>query len=224
MNSYVAGKTWKQEKYDHILKAGFDIFSERGIEAVQMTQVAQTAKVGRTTLFRYFPTKTDLVTAIAKRKWEEYIEWYDELKSEEEKEKLTGAEYLKFFIDSFLELYRSHKDMLRFNYDFNSFVRSAEWTEEQRKLYVQIAAESGRQFHELYERGMSDGTLNADIPEQTMLSSTFHIMLAAVTRYAVGLAVVIDSEPESELVLLSDMILSRFTKIKDTEKAEEENP
>lgn len=49
-------------------------------------------------------------------------------------------------------------------------------------------------------------------------------MLAAVTRYAVGLAVVIDSDPESELVLLSDMVLSRFTKIKDTEKAEEENP
>ena len=70
---------------------------------------------------------------------------------------------------------------------------------------------------------MRDGTLNAEIPEQTMFSSTFHIMLAAVTRYAAGLAVVNESDPESELVMLGDLLLSRFTKIKDTNKTEEEN-
>jgi len=221
MKDYVAGKAWKQEKYDYILEAGFGLFAERGINSVKMTEVAKAGKVGDVTLYRYFPTKTELVIAIAARKWTEFIDRYGGLKTPEEKEKLTGAEYLQFFVDSFFELYRNHKDMLRFNYDFNSFVRSAEWTEEQRQPYVQVAEAFGEQFHELYERGMRDGTLNPDIPEQTMFSSTFHIMLAAVTRYAVGLAVVIDSDPESELVLLSNMILSRFTKIKD--KAEEEN-
>ena len=47
-----------------------------------------------------------------------------------------------------------------------------------------------------------------------MFSGSFHIMLAAVTRYAVGLAVVIDSDPESELVMLADMLMTRFTKQK----------
>ena len=69
----------------------------------------------------------------------------------------------------------------------------------------------GRQFHELYERGMRDGTLNGDIPEHTMFSSIFHIMLAASTRYAMGLAVVNDSEPESELIMLSDLLWEKFT-------------
>lgn len=69
----------------------------------------------------------------------------------------------------------------------------------------------GTQFHELYERGTKDGTLNTDIPEYTMFSSTFHIMLAAVTRYAIGLAVVNSSNPESELVMLAEMMLTRFT-------------
>ena len=75
------------------------------------------------------------------------------------------------------------------------------------------------EIRDLYERGMRDGTLNAEIPEQTMFSSTFHIMLAAVTRYAAGLA----GDHESELVMLGDLLLSRFTKIKDTNKTEEEN-
>lgn len=223
MSDYVAGKGWKQEKYDRIVKAGFGIFAERGIEAVQMAEVAEAAGVGRTTLFRYFPTKTELVVAIATRKWKEFIDWHNSLLSAEEMQSLTGAQYLKFFVDSFLELYRHHKDILRFNYEFNAFVRGVEWTDEQKLPYLQMVNKLGEQFHELYERGTKDGTLNTDIPEQTMFSSTFHIMLAAVTRYAAGLAVVNENDPESELVMLGDLLLSRFTKIKDTNKTEEEN-
>lgn len=217
MKDYVAGKAWKQEKYDRILQAGFALFAERGIGSVIMTEVAKAGKVGEVTLYRYFPTKTELVVAIATWKWKEYIEWHNGTLSEEETARLTGAEYLKFFLDSFLELYRSHKDILRFNYDFNSFIRSAEWTREQKQPYLQMVDALGAQFRDLYERGVRDGTLNTDIPEQTMFSSTFHIMLAAVTRYAVGLAVVNDSDPESELVMLADLLFSRFTKIKNTD-------
>ena len=223
MKDYVAGKAWKQEKYDRILEIGFKLFAESSISAVKMIDVAKAAEVGEITLYRYFPTKTELVIAIAIRRWESFIKWHNSLLTSEETQNLTGAEYLKFFVDSFLELYRNHKDILRFNYKFNAFVRGAEWTDEQKLPYLQMVNKLGEQFHDLYERGMRDGTLNAEIPEQTMFSSTFHIMLAAVTRYAAGLAVVNESDPESELVMLGDLLLSRFTKIKDTNKTEEEN-
>ena len=211
MNDYVKGKAWKQEKYDHILDVGFKLFAERGIGQVILPEVAKAAEVGNATLFRYFPTKTELVIAIATRRWESFIKWHNSLLTSEETQNLTGAEYLKFFLDSFLELYRNHKDILRFNYDFNSFVRSAEWTDEQKQPYLQMVDALSRQFHDLYERGMRDGTLNAEIPEQTMFSIVFHIMLAAITRYAVGLAVVNESNTESELIMLSKMMLKEFT-------------
>lgn len=211
MKNYIGGKAWKQEKYEHILDRGFALFAERGIEQVKLSEVAKAADVGNATLYRYFPTKTDLVVAIAARKWQEFIKWYNSPEYCKGTENLTGAEYLKFFFDSFLELYRSHKDILRFNYDFNSFVGSTEWTQEQKQPYLQMVDALGTQFHELYERGTKDGTLNTDIPEHTMFSSTFHIMLAAVTRYAIGLAVVNSSNPESELVMLAEMMLTRFT-------------
>ena len=211
MNDYVKGKAWKQEKYDHILDVGFKLFAERGIGQVILPEVAKAADVGNATLFRYFPTKTELVIAIAIRRWESFIKWHNSLLTSEETQNLTGAEYLKFFLDSFLELYRNHKDILRFNYDFNSFVRSAEWTDEQKQPYLQMVDALSRKFHDLYERGMRDGTLNAEIPEQTMFSSVFHIMLAAITRYTVGLAVVNESNTESELIMLSKMMLKEFT-------------
>ena len=211
MNNYPGSQERKQEKYNHILEVGFTMFAENGIEQVTMTDLAQASDVGRMTVFRYFPSKTDLAIAISTNKWKEYIEWHNSLLSAEEMEKLTGAEYLKFYIDSFLELYRNHKDILRFNYNFNSFLSYQKGTEEQKQPYQKMVDALAAQFHTLYERGRLDGTLNTDIPEHTMFSSIFHIMLAAVTRYAMGLAIVNESDPESELVMLADMMLTRFT-------------
>ena len=211
MNNYPGSQERKQEKYNHILEVGFTMFAENGIEQVTMTDLAQASDVGRMTVFRYFPSKTDLAIAISTNKWKEYIEWHNSLLSAEEMEKLTGAEYLKFYIDSFLELYRNHKDILRFNYNFNSFLSYQKGTEEQKQPYQKMVDALAAQFHTLYERGRLDGTLNTDSPEHTMFSSIFHIMLAAVTRYAMGLAIVNESDPESELVMLADMMLTRFT-------------
>ena len=212
MSNYIDGKEWKQEKYQHILEAGFRLFAENGIEQVTMTDIAEASKVGRMTLFRYFPSKTELVIAISTWKWKEYITWHNSLLSAEEMEKLTGAEQLKIYIGSFLELYRSHKDMLRFNYNFNSFLSYQKGTPEQKQSYQKLVDALSLQFHTLYERGRHDGTLNVDIPEYIMFSSVFHIMLAAVTRYAMGLAIVNESDTEKELMMLADMMLSRFTK------------
>lgn len=180
-----------------------------------MTEVAEAGKVSRANLFLYFPSKTELVVAISTWKWKEYIEWHNNLLSAEKMEKLTGAEYLKFYIGSFLDLYRNHKDMLRFNYNFNSFLAYQKGTAEQKLPYQKMTDALAMQFHTLYEKGRQDGTLNTDVSEHTMFSSIFHIMLAAVTRYATGLAIVNESEPENELVMLADMMLTRFTRNKE---------
>lgn len=217
MKDYTAGKSWKIEKQQHILETAYELFSEKGIIPVTITDIAEASGVGRATVFRYFITKLDLVVAISTWKWEEYIKTHDAFVTPEEMASMTGAEYLRFFLDAFLDLYRSHQDILRFNYDFNSFLRYEAGTTNQKLPYLQMVEALGARFHDLYARGMRDGTLRADIPEATMFSSSFHIMLAAVTRYATGLVVVYEDQnaPESELVMLEEMMLSRFTREKD---------
>lgn len=216
MSDYVAGKAWKKEKHRRILEAGFKLFSERGIELVTMPEIAEASGIGRATLFRYFPTKLELVVAIGTWKWQEYIGWHDTLLTPEEKKNITGAERLRLFLDSFLDLYRNHADILRFNYNFNSYLKYEAGTAEQKQPYIRMTDGLGAQFHQLYEQGKADGTLNTDYSEQSMFSSSFHIMLAAVTRYAVGLVVMYEdaSEPESELVMLEELLLGRFTREK----------
>ena len=214
LKDYAAGKPWKIEKQQHILETAYKLFSEKGIIPVTITDIAEASGVGRATVFRYFTTKLELVIAISTWKWEEYIEAHNASLPQETLDEMTGAEYLRFYLDSFLDLYRNHGDILRFNYDFNSFLRYEAGTEEQKQPYLQMVDMLGAQFHALHERGIKDGSLRTDVSETTMFSSSFHIMLAAATRYAVGLVVVYKdgSDPDSELVMLEELLLSRFTK------------
>ena len=62
----------------------------------------------------------------------------------------------------------------------------------------------------MYETAKQDGTLRTDIPEQKIFSTTLHLMLAAVTRYAVGL-IYQGGEPEEELTALKEMLMQRYT-------------
>jgi AcrR family transcriptional regulator len=53
-------------RHDAILAAARDAAAEGGMAAVQIAPVAQRAGIAAGTVYRYFPSKTDLVTALAK--------------------------------------------------------------------------------------------------------------------------------------------------------------
>ena len=213
-NDYTAGKVWKEERRQTIIEAGYHLFSQKGIEQVLMVEVAKKAGVGHATLNRYFHSKLELVVAASVWAWDEYISAHDDSVLKEELDRMKGCEYLQFFMDSFIDLYRNHNDLLRFNYNFNNYLSYAAGKKEQSRPMMEIVRKLEGQFHTAYERGMEDGTLNSEISEETMFSSLFHIMLAAVTRYAVGLVYIPEgsSDPESELIMLKDLLMSKYVK------------
>ena len=204
-------------KRQAFLDAAFELFTEKGIEAVSLESVAKKSGYGTATLYRHFSNKVSLVVELATKKWEEYIKSYDGAITREDKERKTGAECLERYLDSFLDLYRNRKAFLRFNYDLNSYLRKEKYHPEQMEPYLVVIRGMGELFHEWYTRGLRDGTLNGNISEKTMFSGSFHLMLAAVTRYAMGLVYIEEQgdAPEEELVMLKQMLLREY---RSTEK------
>ncbi len=223
MKDYAAGKPWKKVKQQHILETAYGLFSEYGIVPVTISEVARASGVGKATVFRYFSTKQDMVYAVGTWKWGEYIGRRSSLLTGKEKEQMTGAEYLSFFLDAFLDLFRNYPDILRFNYDLNSYLRFEAGFSEIKQPFMHIVDRLDNAFHKWYEQGVEDGTLNTDYSEEKIFSSSFHIMLATATRYAIGLIYMPESETdsESELILLKELLLSRFT-VNETKRSEAE--
>ena len=195
------------------MESAFHLFSEQGIDLVTMPDISADSGVGRSSLYRYFSSKTDLVIAIGAWKWNEYMDGFDAALTPEELAGKPAAEQLKRYMDAFLDLYRNHSDILRFNYFFNGFLRNENVSPEQKQPYMEAAERARRVFFGLYEKGAEDGTIRTDITGEAMFSGIFHIMLAAVTRYAVGLVYTPEtgSDPESELILLEKALLREFT-------------
>ena len=86
------------ENRKKIMETGFRMFSERGIDPVTMPEIAQASNVGRATIYRYFSTKLDLVTAIGTWKWREYIRDYQNAIPAGELEALSGKEHLNRYL------------------------------------------------------------------------------------------------------------------------------
>ena len=201
-------KQFKAERRMNFLETGFSLFSTKGISSVSMQEVADKSGCGIATLYRYFHTKAELVVAVSAWKWSEY---YKEINSGEETE-TTAAQDLAFFLDSFVDLYRNHKDLLRFNQFFNIYVFSEQIGEGELGSYQTFIRFLEEGFHELAEKAQRDGTMRTDIPEKVIFSTTLHLMMAAATRYAVGLVYQPEEgyDPEDELIFLRNALMEKY--------------
>ena len=169
-----------------MLKEGFRLFAEKGIEAVTMQEVAKACDLGIATLYRYFNTKLVFVIAVGAKMWTEYFDEIEEEYTRRGGEMMNAAEELDFYLSMYILLYREHSDLLRFNQNFNGYIMHEQATEEQLRDYLLSIEPFTRKFHVLYEKGRRDGSIRTDEPEQTMFNTTMHIMLAVCGRYAQG--------------------------------------
>ena len=202
------------ERRELMLNTGFRIFAEKGIEAVPMQEVAASCGLGVATLYRYFSTKPAFVIAIGARKWREYFREVEAEYARRGGAMMNAAEELDFYLSAYIMLYREHSDILRFNQDFNGYIVHEKATPDQLQGYMQAVEPFTKMFHNLYEKGVRDGTIRTDQPEQTMFNATLHIMLAVCGRFAQGVVYHGESREDltEELMILKRMILSAYVR------------
>ena len=202
----------KEARREELLQKGFELFSTKTIETVSMRDVASAVGCGSASIYRYYSSKPDFVVAVATRKWEQFQQESRKRRPGEGFESMTAAEVFEFYLDSFLALYRENTDLLRFNQFFNVYVQAEHIGAEALQPYQEMIAGLREWFHGMYLKAEQDKTLRTDEPEEKMFSKTLHLMLAAVTRYAVGLVYIPEKgfDAMEELTFQKNMILKEY--------------
>jgi len=92
------------EARERILDSSYELFSQRGVQAVGVDEVIETAGVAKATLYRHFPSKDDLVIAFLEQREER---WTRELVEAGAKSRgSTPEEQLLAIFDVFDEWFR----------------------------------------------------------------------------------------------------------------------
>ncbi len=202
-------------KRKKILDAAFRLFSRNSIEAVVLEDVAKEAGVGIATLYRYFTNKQNLVIEIGTGLWYEYYKEVEKAYAERGGDSMNALEELEFFLDSFIDLYRNHKDILVFNRNFDTYVKHESCTKEQMEPYNRAVSVFAEKFHAVFRKAQADGTLNIRTSEKKLFVSTLYIMLSVAGKYAEGLIYPVDYNRDmtEELFMLKRMIMDTYAAV-----------
>lgn len=196
-----------------IPEVAFEMFAERGIEAVSMQNIADEVKLGFTTMYRYYGKKSALLIEIATKKWNEIAELVEEKYKELNGENFTARQELEFYFDCYIELYKHHKSLLKFNRNFDIYVLEEKPSIDEMKPYYEAVDFFRRKFHALFLRGITDKTIRTDIPEEKVLFGTMYSMLASAAKYACGIIYPADSSLDhtAELEMQKEAYLGFMT-------------
>ena len=122
MNKSEKQKAKENERRQRILDTAFRIFVEKKIEAVSMGEIAEAVGIGRATLFRCYSNKTELVIAVCAAQWKAYLDELDQNRPISSVQDIPAIGRFIFTLDSYIEMYLNHKELLQYNDNFNHYV------------------------------------------------------------------------------------------------------
>ena len=208
------GAQKKSSMKDHrrkaIINAAFQIFVEKKIEPVSMGEIAELAGVGRATLFRYYPNKLELVIAVCAAKWKEYLDALDAKRPLESIGDIPAIDRFTFTLDSYIDMYRHHKDLLQYNDNFNHYVTHEGVKDEQLVEFHASLYSVNTRLEWMYEKAKEDYTFRTDIPRDEFFCVTVHTMMSACVHYAGGFiwGARDNKDYTPELLRIKEMILN----------------
>ncbi|MFP3357277.1 TetR/AcrR family transcriptional regulator [Planococcus sp. SIMBA_143] len=197
----------KQLQTDKIVEAAKELFTERGLNDVQMKDVAECAGAGVATVFRYFPKKDELIVEVAIRSLDAVEAEFQRIISM----KSSAFERLEQLLDSLLDAQKAEQyKSARFREAFESYAsfRTEPLPEIDRYLARQ------RQIMDLLEPliqdGQQDGSINSSIPAKPLIVTIINSYSSFTNNVALKSSISYldqDIQPETQQKVLKKILL-----------------
>lgn len=197
----------KNQRMECVIKSAAEFFSERGIENVKMTDIAKKCDIGVASLYRYFKTKTSIVICTGIYQWNKVGELFNGIFDCEYFKNKTGIEQIKDLLKLQLVLFYSHKDFLKFLYEFDSFMIKEKVPKEQLIQYQNSIMNIYPFFEQAFNKGIQDKTVRSDINFYLIYTSLSHALMSQCEHFIAGEILPGDdfSLAESEISTIIDM-------------------
>lgn len=145
----------KVQVYQEIKKQ----FLKRGIDDTEMKQIARTVGIGRTTLYRYFPQKEQLVFSVALELIRDLC--YPQV-SKGISDELNGFDWISRYCENFIQALIEHRDSLHFFSEFDRMFMNEVPDIPEAIAYGENNNQNLITLSKQVERGQKDGSIRGD--------------------------------------------------------------
>jgi AcrR family transcriptional regulator len=150
----------KNARIERILLSAFSLFSNKGIDAIAMTDIAKNAEIGVASLYRYFATKDEIAIRTAMWAWESQKKMVIPILNSDDFEKKTGIEQLEQVLKLFCVLYETEPNFFRFIYFFDAYVVCQNITPDRLIAYQEIIQSVQDIIGGAINKGIADGSID----------------------------------------------------------------
>lgn len=168
-----------------IIEAAADMFPERGIGPVKMTDVAEASGVGVASLYRYFGTKVNLALSVGALLWRRFNEKFvQDLPADFEAR--TGYGQMEILFGTFVEMYRTHPELISLLDELDHMVLDADPAEDRLAEYDAELVKFYPLYQASYEKGVADGTLRPGVDYWLYYQTMQHAIMGVAQKLLRG--------------------------------------
>lgn len=210
MEGEAVSQAVRRAREEAIANAAAELFIERGIGTVKMTDIAQRCGIGVASLYRYYQTKTNVVVAAGTLLWHRYRDKFEQAESKAE----TGFDRMRELLMRSVDTYVEHPEFLSFLDDFDHAMLVEHVDRDLLRAYdCEVSS-----FYALYEQafsdGIADGTIRSDVDFPMFYRAVSHALVGVGEKLIRGEILPSDdfSQGKDEMVCLVDMALGYLRK------------
>lgn len=174
-----------EKRRERIILTAFELFCKRGIESVSMAEIAKSARVGETTLYRYFETKTNLVSEAFVKLWDFIMSHLKEsILATENYPNLSGYEQIATWVESLRSLYQNNADFILFSYEAKFYLvrNNVKLNRNQQDILMHAIRKPCMQS---IEKGKADGSILKTIDSEDV----FYVIWGAIRGFIVKIVI-----------------------------------
>ena len=175
----------KSRRINSALSAGVELFLERGIEAVKMTDIAEASGIGVATLYRYFGTKTRIAVEVMTFLWSDLKGLYSGVFDAPVFRAQSGIKQLSDLMKMFVVLFETHRDFMRLLGEFDRFVISEGVPKDELAEYESSVIDFYPMLESAYAKGCEDGTVRQGV-DFGLFYKTFAHALTELCKKFIG--------------------------------------
>ena len=171
----------KVERRINMILAAQKLFAKGGFEKTTMQKIADEAKVGVATLFRYFPHKEALIIEVIKMIIEKQVPYFENIYATDK----PGIEKVDEVLTTYIRfIFEENRNSIKLLESFELYIVFNKIELSLLEQIKQAYGEIGNIISKIVEEGKEDGSIRLSISDEQIVSTILNMFGTSIKKYS----------------------------------------